>query len=77
MNCQLVQCLIYGSKFVIGLRYIEEMTSQYTSELRLDMTSDNGTHVHEIFQNFSLSKYPNFTLHLGKLSYVQKTGKFK
>lgn len=58
----------FGNKdgeYWLGLQYIEEMTTQYESVLRIDVTSANDSHAHEVFQNFSLSKYPEFTLHLG------------
>ncbi|XP_060574939.1 fibrinogen beta chain-like isoform X2 [Ruditapes philippinarum] len=52
-------------EYWLGLRFIEEMTRQYESVLRIDLLSANHSHVHEIFQNFSLSNYPNFRLYLG------------
>ncbi|XP_060570772.1 ficolin-2-like [Ruditapes philippinarum] len=52
-------------EFWLGLRYIEEMTSQYDSALRFDVTAANDSHIHEVYQNFSLSKYPKFTMHIG------------
>ncbi|XP_053387841.1 ficolin-1-like [Mercenaria mercenaria] len=41
------------------------MTSQYSSEFRLGVTAADDSHAYEVFQNFSLSKYPKYTLHLG------------
>ncbi|XP_053386973.1 ficolin-2-like [Mercenaria mercenaria] len=58
-------------EFWLGLRYIEEMTSQYESELRLDVVAADSSHAYEVFQNFSLSKYPKYTLHLGKKTVEQ------
>ncbi|XP_060570798.1 uncharacterized protein LOC132729070 [Ruditapes philippinarum] len=61
-------------EFWLGLRYIEEIASQYESVLRLDLTSANDSHVYEVFQNFSLSNTLNFTLHLGNLTVEQVPG---
>ncbi|XP_053387138.1 techylectin-5A-like [Mercenaria mercenaria] len=50
------------------------MASKYESELRLNVVAADNSHVYEVFQNFSLSKYPNFTLHLGSQTVEQISG---
>lgn len=49
-----------------GLRNIYEMASKGQSELRIDLEAADGTKAYEIFQNFSLSPGPDYTLHISK-----------
>lgn len=52
--------------FKKGLSFIEEMASQYETDIRIDLTAADNDHLYEAFENFSLSSYPEFTLHLGR-----------
>ncbi|KAL4216670.1 hypothetical protein ACF0H5_024393 [Mactra antiquata] len=54
------------SEFWLGLHYIQEMvSSNFNNQLRIDLTAFNDTTAFEIFDDFSLSSGPNYTLHVG------------
>ena len=44
------------------------MTLGVVNELRLDLEKANGDKAYEVYQNFSLSTYPLYTLHIGNYS---------
>ncbi|XP_053390846.1 fibrinogen-like protein A [Mercenaria mercenaria] len=54
----------FETEFWLGLKSVQEMTSQGKTELRLDLTAADGTAVYETFQNFYLDEGPNYTLHI-------------
>ena len=58
---------IYG-EFWLGLKYIYQMTVGIVNELRLDLGKVTGDTVYEVYQNFSISGYPLYTLHIGSYS---------
>ncbi|KAL4216654.1 Fibrinogen C domain-containing protein 1 [Mactra antiquata] len=53
------------TEFWLGLDYVEEISSQYKSQLRVDLISANGTTAFEVFDKFSLGASPEYTLHVG------------
>lgn len=61
-------------EFWLGLRYIQQMASWSGIVLRIVLTSANNSHVYEEFENFKLSSYPAFTLHLGNVTVEQVPG---
>ncbi|KAL4216648.1 Hemicentin-1 [Mactra antiquata] len=48
-----------------GLDYIHELASNNANELRIDLTAANDTTAYEVFEHFSLSPGPDYTLHVG------------
>ena len=62
---------LYG-EFWLGLKYIYKMTEGVVNELRLDLEKATGSTAYEVYQNFSISGYPNYTLHIG--SYTGTAG---
>ena len=54
----------YG-EFWLGLKHIYQMTVGVVNELRLDLENAAGDTAYEVYQNFSLSAYPLYTLHIG------------
>ncbi|XP_053387230.1 fibropellin-1-like [Mercenaria mercenaria] len=54
----------WETEFWLGLKNVQEMTSQGKTELRLDLTAADGTTAFETFQNFYLDEGSNYTLHI-------------
>ncbi|XP_045206920.2 microfibril-associated glycoprotein 4-like [Mercenaria mercenaria] len=55
-----------NGEFWLGLKYVQEMADQGTTELRLDLAaarSHNKTG-YSTYQNFKLDKSPNYTIHI-------------
>ncbi|XP_053400682.1 ficolin-3-like [Mercenaria mercenaria] len=55
-----------NGEFWLGLKIVQEMTYQGTTEFRLDVTTVDHVTFTETYQNFYLGKGPHYTLHLGK-----------
>ena len=53
------------------------MVSQGNSELRIDITSINGTSAFETFQNFQIKQGPSYTLYLDQGVGTAGTFKFR
>ncbi|XP_053408501.1 microfibril-associated glycoprotein 4-like [Mercenaria mercenaria] len=49
-------------EFWLGLENLHEMTSQGSSELRVDVKRANGSAAYEVFKNFSISPSPDYIL---------------
>ena len=64
---------VYG-EFWLGLKYIYQMTVGVENELRLDLEKANGATAFEVYQHFSLSAYPLYTLHIGAYSGTASDG---
>ncbi|XP_060586278.1 fibrinogen alpha chain-like [Ruditapes philippinarum] len=52
-------------EFWLGLKYIQELTGQGPTELRVDMTTETGFTGHETFQDFKLTDGTKYQLNLG------------
>ncbi|XP_060576051.1 ficolin-1-like [Ruditapes philippinarum] len=52
-----------NTEFWLGLKYLHEMTSQGKNELRVDLTTADGTTMHETFRNFKIDAGPEYTIH--------------
>ena len=50
----------------VGLSYIEELASQGSTELRLDLTAADGSHWFETYSNFKLTPTTEYYLNLSK-----------
>ncbi|XP_045157213.2 ficolin-3-like [Mercenaria mercenaria] len=57
-------------EFWLGLAFVQEMTSQGKTELRVDLTAADGTTAYDTFQNFYLSEGPNYSLHFEAGTYT-------
>ena len=57
-----------NGEFWLGLKYIYQMTVGVVNELRLDLENVTGNTAYEVYQNFSISGYPLYTLHIGTYS---------
>ncbi|XP_053390901.1 thrombospondin-2-like [Mercenaria mercenaria] len=53
-------------EFWLGLKYIEEMSAQGSTELRIDLTAADNSHVYEVYPNFHLGTNPGYNLHVNK-----------
>ncbi|XP_060608370.1 coadhesin-like isoform X2 [Ruditapes philippinarum] len=53
-------------EFWLGLKYLEEMTAQGATELRIELTAADNTYAYEIFQNFHIGDHPGYELHIDK-----------
>ncbi|XP_053403133.1 ficolin-2-like [Mercenaria mercenaria] len=54
-----------NGEFWLGLKIVQEMTYQGTTEFRLDVTTVDDDTLTETYQNFYLDKGPEYTLHIG------------
>jgi hypothetical protein len=50
--------------FFAGLKYIQEIAQQGSTEIRLDMTSNMNRTGHETCQDFKLTEGTNYTLNI-------------
>ena len=57
----------YG-EFWLGLKYTYQMTVGVVNELRLDLENVTGDTAYEVYQDFSISGYPRYALHVGTYS---------
>ena len=58
---------IFGcSDIFLGLKYLEEMTAQGPSELRIELMAADNTYAYEIFQNFHIGTHPEYMLSIDK-----------
>ena len=55
---------VYG-EFWLGLKYVYQMTVGVVNELRIDLENVTGNTAYEVYQDFSISGYPLYTLHIG------------
>ncbi|XP_060581715.1 fibropellin-1-like isoform X1 [Ruditapes philippinarum] len=54
----------YTGEFWLGLRFLEEMTAQGPTELRIELTAADNTYAYEIFKNFHIGTHPGYELHI-------------
>lgn len=55
----------YTGEFWLGLNYIEEMTAQGASDLRIELTAADNSYAYEIYKNFHIGTHPGYELHIG------------
>ncbi|KAH3776370.1 hypothetical protein DPMN_177793 [Dreissena polymorpha] len=50
---------------LLGLKYIYEMTSHGSYQLRVDIVRSNGSSGYDVYGGFSLQPGTNYTLYVG------------
>ncbi|KAH3821661.1 hypothetical protein DPMN_123427 [Dreissena polymorpha] len=51
--------------FISGLKYIYEMTTHGSYQLRVDIVNSSGSSEYEVYEGFSLQHGTNYTLNVG------------
>jgi hypothetical protein len=67
---EVLNIYIYIWYIFAGLKYIQELAEQGSTEIRLDMTRNDSTAGHETCPDFKLTEGTNYILNIGWCIYV-------